>query len=621
MNGGRGKKLLPYVALFLVIQVVAYVFVLNTVRPDQRGQAMTLDRFNALVQGGDITAVTILDYDSRVTGQYRGRPFTVVLPRGELAVNGIVSTLTGAGVATTVDQQVSKGILNFLAQFLLPVLLFFTLFGMLFLLFLRSSGMGGLSIFGKSGARRYLKDKDRVTFADVAGIDETVKELEEVKDFLQQPERFLALGARVPRGVLLMGPPGCGKTLLARAVAGEANVPFFSVAASEFVEMLVGVGASRVRDLFRVARENAPSIIFIDELDAVGRARNSSAIGGSEERDQTLNELLVQMDGFSPDAKVVVITATNRSDVLDEALTRPGRFDRHIVVDVPDIAGREAILKIHSASKPLAPDVDIHQLARRTPGFSGADLANMVNEAAIRAGRRNSTQISRQDFEEGIDRVVTGPERKSRILSPIEKRTVAYHEAGHALVAWALPGSDPISKVSVVARGKSLGHTQYLPEQERFLLTRTQMENRLSIGLAGRLAELVVNGETSSTASEDIRVATELARHMVMDLGMGDGVAPLAYRARPAGAEMTFQSDYSDRVAGDIDRAIASLIQAAEERALGVLRTQRRWLNTLAEALEERETLDGDEIDFVLQGMDRGAPEREPVPLASPGTA
>ncbi|HET7487059.1 MAG TPA: ATP-dependent zinc metalloprotease FtsH [Acidimicrobiales bacterium] len=611
----RGRKAIPYVAAFLLVQILVYAVVLATVRPDERGRQMSIDRFNRLVQEGEITEVTILDYDSRITGRYAGSSFTVALPRGELAVNNAVTGLVDAKVKVVVDQQVAKGILNFLAQFLLPVLLFFTLFGLLFLLFLRSSALGGLSRFGRTGARRYQDGDDRVTFADVAGMDETVKELEEVKDFLQRPERFLAVGARVPRGVLLMGPPGCGKTLLARAVAGEAGVPFYSVAASEFDEMLVGVGASRVRDLFRTARENAPSIVFIDELDAVGRSRNAISIG-SNESDRTLNELLVQMDGFAADSRVVVITATNRFDVLDDALTRPGRFDRHVTVDLPDIAGREAILQVHLRGKPVAPDVDVHQLARRTPGFSGADLANVVNEAAIHAGRRGSQQISRQDFEDGIDRVTTGPERRTRILSPIEKRTVAYHEAGHALVAWALPGADPIHKVSVVSRGRSLGHTRQLPEQDRYLHTRTHLENRMAILLAGRLAEVLVTGEPSTTAADDLRNATELARRMVMDLGMSEQVAPLAYRREPGFEPMPGQ--HSEEVARKLDAAVAEVVRAAEERATALLTTQRRWLDQLAAALEERETLDGDEIDFVLDGMERPL-DPEPLPAATTG--
>ncbi|MEX2658460.1 MAG: AAA family ATPase, partial [Acidimicrobiales bacterium] len=421
---------LPYLLVFLVLQVILYALVLRVVQPDTPGREVSLDRLNVALTNGRLERATVLDYDSRIAGRDARGDFWVALPRGELAVNQMAGALASSGVETTIDQQAYKGTLNFLAQFLLPILLFFTLFGVLFLLFAGSSGMGGLSMFGKSKARRFLKDDDHLTFADVAGLDETIEELAEIKDFLKAPDRFAAMGARAPKGVLLVGPPGCGKTLLAKAVAGEAGVPFFSIAGSEFVEMLVGVGAARVRDLFATAKAAAPAIVFIDELDAVGRARSSSGFGSNEERDQTLNEMLVQMDGFGPETGLVVLTATNRADILDEALTRPGRFDRHIVVDLPDQTGRESILAVHLKGKPIGPDVDVTQVARRTPGFSGADLANVVNEAALLAARRGLTAIGKPEIEEGIDRALTGPERRSRLLTPRDKRIVAVHEAG-----------------------------------------------------------------------------------------------------------------------------------------------------------------------------------------------
>ncbi len=610
------RRALPYVLLFLVLQVVSYAVVLRVVQPDTPGREVSFAQLNSMLSKGELREATVLDYDSRVTSSDDLGDFWVALPRGELSVNQMSGALAASGVETTIDQQGYKGTLSFLAQFLLPVLLFFTMFGVLFLLFTGSSGLGGLSMFGKSKARRFQEDGVRLTFADVAGLDETIEELAEVKDFLADPHRFAAMGARAPKGVLLVGPPGCGKTLLAKALAGEAGVPFYSVAGSEFVEMLVGVGASRVRDLFATARANAPAIIFIDELDAVGRARSSSAFGANEERDQTLNEMLVQMDGFGPETGLVVLTATNRADILDEALTRPGRFDRRIVVDLPDQAGREAILAVHLKGKPIGPDVQVAQVARRTPGFSGADLANVVNEGALLASRRGLNAIGRAEIEEGIDRALSGPERRNRLLTPRDKRMVAVHEAGHALVGWLLPGAEGVEKVSVVARGMSLGHTRILPAEETKLLTRSQLLDRITTAAAGRLAEVEVFGEASTGAAQDLVVATDLARQMVFDLGMGEGVTARSYRSGPYGAD---SSAVSAALADQLDNAVAALLGEAEDRARRVLSEHRPWLDGLVSALEERETLHRDDIDALLNAM--AQPEADsPLPTADPAT-
>ena len=593
-SAGRGRRgIAPYLLVLLIVQIVAYGMVLRAVGPAHPGRRVTLDELDRLIGSGTIRRATVLDFDSRLSGVDPNGRFWVALPRGELAVNNLAGTLANAGVRTDIDQQSIKGLLNFLAQFLLPVLLFFTMFGLLLVLFIGSSGIGGLAMFGRSKARRYRHDDERVTFADVAGMDESVREVEEVKDFLKDPGRFTALGARVPKGVLLIGPPGCGKTLLAKAVAGEADVPFFSVSASEFVEMLVGVGAARVRDLFQEARAAAPSIVFIDELDAVGRSRSGSAFGGNEERDQTLNEMLVQMDGFGPDTPVVVLTATNRPDILDEALTRPGRFDRRIVLDRPDVTGREAILNVHLRGKPVAPEVDVAQIARRTPGFSGADLANVVNEAALLAARRGKARLEAAEVDEAVERVLSGPEQRSRVLNPDEKRRVAVHEAGHALVAWVLPGADPVEKVSVVARGLSLGQTRVVPEVDRFMVTKSQLLDRITMLMAGRLAEVEVLGEASSGAADDLRTATGLARQMVAEFGMSD-MPPVAY-GRP---EEAVAGDRSDRLADQIDAAVTAIVADAERAAATVLRVHRSWL---------------DRLTAELAGLSRGVPAAAPI--------
>jgi cell division protease FtsH len=465
--------------------------------------------------------------------------------------------------------------------------------------------------FGKSRARLVTKDQPKITFSDVAGLDEAIEELQEIKEFLEAPQKFQAMGAKIPKGVLLYGPPGTGKTLLARAVAGEAGVPYFSISGSDFVEMFVGVGASRVRDLFEQAKANAPSIVFMDEIDAVGRHRGAGLGGGHDEREQTLNQLLVEMDGFDVKAGVILIAATNRPDILDPALLRPGRFDRQIVVDRPDLNGRTGILKVHTRGKPLAKEVDIEVLARRTPGFTGADLANVVNEAALLAARFSRTEIGMNELEEAVDRVLAGPERRSRVISEKEKKVIAYHEGGHALVSHALPNADPVHKVSIVSRGRALGYTLNLPTEDRFLITRSELIDQLAMLLGGRVAEEVVFNEPTTGAQDDIQRATKIARQMVTQYGMSN-LGPLALgddSTHPfLGRDYGHIKDYSDTVASRIDEEIHRLVQEAKEEAVEIITRYRDKLDLMVERLLEKEVLEKDEVAEILAEVAKQSP-------------
>jgi cell division protease FtsH len=483
--------------------------------------------------------------------------------------------------------------------FILPTLF---LVGIFVFMMRQAQGSNNQAIsFGKSRARMFTGNRPTVTFADVAGVEEAKQELQEVVEFLKYPDKFAALGARIPRGVLLVGPPGTGKTLLSRAVAGEAGVPFFSISGSEFVEMFVGVGASRVRDLFDQAKRNAPCIIFVDEIDAVGRQRGAGLGGSHDEREQTLNQILVEMDGFDSSTNIIVIAATNRPDVLDPALLRPGRFDRQVVLDRPDIKGRQAILDVHTRGKPLEDDISPESLAKQTPGFSGADLENLVNEAAILAARRNKKTIGKSELEEAIDRVQAGPERKSRVISQREKIMTAYHEAGHAVAARVLPNADPVAKVSIVARGMMGGYTRYLPEEDRFYYTRSQFRDTLVCMLAGHVIERLVFDELSTGASNDIERATGLARKMITEFGMSDALGTVAYGKKDEmvflGREISEQRNYSEEVAVKIDNEVKALIDEAYERATAVLTQHMPQINAIVEVLMEQETIDGPEID------------------------
>ena len=499
----------------------------------------------------------------------------------------------------------------------ISILPFLFLGALLFFIFSQARGANSQAMsFGRSKARMFNANTPTITFDDVAGVEEAKQELQEVVDFLRSREKFQALGARIPKGMLLVGPPGTGKTLMARAIAGEAGVPFFSISGSEFVEMFVGVGASRVRDLFAQAKRNAPCIIFIDEIDAVGRHRGAGLGGGHDEREQTLNQILVEMDGFDTNTSVIVIAATNRPDILDTALLRPGRFDRRIVLDLPDIVGRTAILKIHSKDKPLEDSVDLESLAKLTVGFSGADLENLVNEAAILAGRRDKKSISIEELEESIDRVVAGPERKSRKISPREKEITAYHEAGHALVARLLPNADPVHKISIIARGMSLGHTRQLPTEDRYLKTRLQFEDELATLMGGRVAEELVFNEMSTGASHDIKIATDEAHKMVTVYGMSDKLGPRTFGNKQEmvflGREISEQRDYGDTIANLIDEEVHNIIQQAHETARDMLSKNKQKLTSLAEKLITRETLEGKELEAIFNEI-VPAPQPEPT--------
>ncbi|HYO30370.1 MAG TPA: ATP-dependent zinc metalloprotease FtsH [Thermomicrobiales bacterium] len=486
--------------------------------------------------------------------------------------------------------------------FLLPTLF---LIGIFVFMMRQAQGSNNQAMsFGKSRARLFTGNKPSVTFADVAGVDEAKEELVEVVEFLKYPDKFAALGARIPRGVLLVGPPGTGKTLLSRAVAGEAGVPFFSISGSEFVEMFVGVGASRVRDLFDQAKRSSPCIVFVDEIDAVGRQRGAGLGGSHDEREQTLNQILVEMDGFDSSTNVIVIAATNRPDVLDPALLRPGRFDRQVILDRPDIQGRRSILEVHARGKPLEEEVSVENLARQTPGFSGADLENLVNEAAILAARRNKKTVGRDELTEAIDRVIAGPQRKSRVISDRERTMTAYHEAGHALVARMLPNADPVRKVSIVARGMMGGYTRVVPDEDRLFKTKAQFEDDLAVFMAGHVAERMVFEEQSTGAANDIERATAVARRMVTEFGMSEKLGPLAFGKKDElvflGREISEQRNYSDEVAYAIDREISRLVEVAHGRAKEIIEGNADKLEAIAQLLIREETIEGDQLETLF---------------------
>ena len=539
----------------------------------------------------------------------------------------MLDMLSSAGVATgasgvLVDVKGTGGLgslFGILINFL-PLIFFGAI-----LLFMMRQAQGNSNqtfSFGKSRARMFVGNGPAVSFDDVAGVEEAKEELQEVVEFLKVPERFVSLGAKIPKGVLLIGPPGTGKTLLARAVAGEAGVPFLSISGSEFVEMFVGVGASRVRDLFEQAKRNSPCIVFVDEIDAVGRHRGAGLGGGHDEREQTLNQILVEMDGFDVNTNVILIAATNRPDILDPALLRPGRFDRRVVLDNPDVRGREQILNVHSKGKPLAEDIDMERIAKQTMGFSGADLANLVNESAILAARRNKVTISHDEFAESIDRVIAGPARKSRVVNEREKEITAYHEAGHALVGYMLPKSDNPYKVTIVARGLSGGHTRYLPDEDRNLWTKGQFQDMMAAAMGGRVAEEIIFEDVTTGASNDLEQATNIARTMVTRYGMSSKLGPRTFGKREElvflGREITEQRDYSDKVAQDIDEEVFDLVEYAYKTATNVITDNRTKLAQLARHLIAHETVEGDELNEILDTDTDADPAPPPVAEAAP---
>ena len=525
----------------------------------------------------------------------------------------LVNILTRNGVDIAVMPQAEGGDFWFraLSSLFFPILL---LVGLFFLLRRAQNGPGSQAMnFGKSKARVQMEPQTQVTFGDVAGIDQAKLELNEVVDFLKNADRFTAVGAKIPKGVLLVGPPGTGKTLLARAVAGEAGVPFFSISGSEFVEMFVGVGASRVRDLFEQAKANAPCIVFIDEIDAVGRQRGAGLGGGNDEREQTLNQLLTEMDGFEGNTGIIIIAATNRPDVLDAALLRPGRFDRQVVVDRPDYAGRLEILRVHARGKTLAKDVDLEKIARRTPGFTGADLSNLLNEAAILAARRNLTEISMDEVNDAIDRVLAGPEKKDRVMSEKRKELVAYHEAGHALVGALMPDYDPVQKISIIPRGRAGGLTWFTPSEDRMdsgLYSRSYLQNQMAVALGGRIAEEIIFGEEEVTtgASNDLQQVARVARQMVTRFGMSDRLGPVALGRQQGnmflGRDIAAERDFSEETAATIDDEVRNLVDQAYRRAKTVLTQNRAVLDKLAQMLVEKETVDADELQELLANSD-----------------
>ncbi len=584
-------------AVFYLVLIIAVVWVFNLYRngADKPEKLESVNQYKELVAAGDIQTAEFLNKDEKVVGLYAdGRKYEIALPAG--TIPDMAEYIERADVQYSANPQQGSVLLSVLFQFL-PILL---IIGFFFFLMQQMQGGGNrVMSFGKSKARLVTKDQPKITFADVAGLDEAIEELQEIKEFLEAPQKFQAMGAKIPKGVLLFGPPGTGKTLLARAVAGEAGVPYFSISGSDFVEMFVGVGASRVRDLFEQAKANAPAIIFMDEIDAVGRHRGAGLGGGHDEREQTLNQLLVEMDGFDIKGGVILIAATNRPDILDPALLRPGRFDRQIVVDRPDLNGRTGILKVHTRGKPLSKEIDIEVLARRTPGFTGADLANVVNEAALLAARFNKSEIGMYELEEAIDRVLAGPQRRSRIISDREKSVIAYHEAGHALVSHALPNADPVHKVSIVARGRALGYTLTLPTEDRFLVSRSEMIDELAMLLGGRVAEEVVFNEVTTGASDDIQRCTKIAKQMVTQYGMSK-LGPLALGENESqpflGRDFGHVKDYSEEVAAKIDEEVRRLVEEAHDEAREIVTMHRDKLDRMVEVLIEKESIEKDEV-------------------------
>jgi cell division protease FtsH len=591
----------------ILIVVVLAFFAQRLISPPETKEEPSYNEFVGQVESGQIEEVTFKTKDNVLevteTDAAGGDEYETGFLDSDASQAQLLNTLERNDVKTEIKGKGGGGILSMLT-YILPFLLFFA-----FWIFLMNQMQGGGSrvmSFGKSRAKRMSVDAPKITFRDVAGADEAVQELHEIKEFLENPKKFHSLGARIPKGVLLYGPPGTGKTLLARAVAGEAGVPFFSISGSDFVEMFVGVGASRVRDLFEQAKQNSPCIIFMDEIDAVGRHRGAGMGGGHDEREQTLNQLLVEMDGFEMKDNIILIAATNRPDILDPALLRPGRFDRQVVVDRPDRKGRKEILEVHTRGKPLSQKIDLDVLAGQTPGFTGADLANLINEAALLTARSNKREITMLELEEGIMRVIAGPEKKTRVMSEKERLVTAYHELGHAIVGHLLEHADPVHKVSIISRGQALGYTISLPTEDKFLTTRAELNDTMAMTLGGRAAEEIVFSEITTGASNDLEKVTETAKQMVMRFGMSERLGPRVFghdRGQPfLGREFNSEPDYSDEVAREIDDEIRRIVEEAHGAATGILSEKREQLDRISKILLERETIEADEFVALLDG-------------------
>jgi cell division protease FtsH len=612
------------VMLVLVVGTAALLFtwITNTSQPNNTGYS----KFLAEVGKGEINKVT--QQGTTLTVERKDKTtYNVIVPTVLTPVYTDMQAAAdkgGTDLAPDVFTAQPAPDTSWLGLLLTAVLPLLIIGGFIFFMMRQAQGTNNQALsFGKSRARMFLGNKTVVTFADVAGVDEAKTELQEVVEFLKFPEKFNSLGARIPRGVLLVGPPGTGKTLMARAVAGEAGVPFFSISGSEFVEMFVGVGASRVRDLFDQAKRNSPCIVFVDEIDAVGRQRGAGLGGSHDEREQTLNQILVEMDGFDTNTNVIVVAATNRPDVLDPALLRPGRFDRQVILDRPDMRGRVEILKVHTKGKPLDKGVDVEGVARQSPGFSGADLANLVNEAAILSARRNKKVIGMSEFQEALERIVAGPERKSRVISDAEKAIIAYHEGGHAIVQRILPKCDPVAKVTIISRGMALGYTMALPTEDRYLQSKTEFEDKIAGLLGGNVAERLIFGDTTTGASNDIEKATDLARRMVTEFGMSDKLGPLSFGKRDElvflGREIGEQRNYSDEIAKQIDEEVRAIIDKAYERATEVLTTHRDRLVALAEKLVAEETVDSETFESMFTDLPPKVQEGGVPAVVGPG--
>ena len=608
-----------FVYLMIIIGVIVIFY---TLMPFGGDDEQPVSRVISLAKNDQLKAIEVNGDNLTVTTK-ADETFSSKLEKGD----SITSLLLESGVEigepgnVQITSKGSSGLSSFFGLLLnfLPLIFFG---GLILFMMRQAQGSNNQTLsFGRSRARMMPFNRPTVTFADVAGVEEAKVELQEIVEFLKYPERFLSLGARIPKGVLLVGPPGTGKTLLARAVAGEAGVPFFHISGSEFVEMFVGVGAARVRDLFEQAKRNAPCIVFVDEIDAVGRHRGAGLGGGHDEREQTLNQILVEMDGFETNTNIIVVAATNRPDILDPALLRPGRFDRRVTLDLPDLEGRKAILRVHASGKPLAPEVTLDTVAKETPGFSGADLSNLVNEAAILAARQNKKSIFMAEFEEAVDRIIAGPERKSRLISRREKEMTAYHEAGHALVAWALPHADRVHKISIVSRGSMGGHTSLLPEEDRYLWTKNQFSDMMAVTMGGRVAEEHIFDEVTTGASNDIERATKIALGMIKRYGMSKSLGPRTFGKREEmvflGREISEERDYGDKIAEEIDDEVRSLINNAYQQANEILATHKPKLVRLAEYLIEHETVSGEALNHLFNDENPGL-EPDPVPAAPP---